>query len=62
MLLGGKQFDNCNNCFELHIIIESITHDFASLDSGTLKEGGQNQWISTDVCLLNESHHIPVLE
>ena len=40
MLLGGKQFDNCNNCFELHIIIESITHDFTSLDSGALKEGG----------------------
>ena len=40
VLLGGKQFDNYNNCFELHIIIESITHDFASLDSGALKEGG----------------------
>ena len=40
VLQGAKHFNKHNNCFELHLIIESITHDFTSLDSGALKEGG----------------------
>ena len=40
VLQGAKDFYNHNNCFELHLIIESITHDFTSLDSGVLQEGG----------------------
>ena len=52
VLQGAKDFYNHNNCFELHLIIESITHDFTSLDSGVLQEGGgQNLWNSTDILM-----------
>ena len=54
VLLGGKQFNNYNNCFELHIIIEShrILHH---LILEIVQEGGKNPWISTD-CMPLYSH------